>query len=174
MCSEPAMTEIQGHRAYVGTTSEGEAAVGRIAIWAASVEQNLVHLCARLINTDDHEIGYAVTANMSASAVIELIRKLVTDSTTTSDKDRAEVLAMLTEARAALVERNRILHASVGELMLEGKTLFHRRRKKGPVPVGQSPIWESTLHGLDELDEIGARLFNVSEDLWGYVHLPPD
>ena len=60
MSTEPAMTEIQGHRAYVGTTSEGEAAVGRIAIWAASVEQNLVHLCARLTNIDDHEIGYAV------------------------------------------------------------------------------------------------------------------
>ncbi|MGJ9403544.1 hypothetical protein [Arthrobacter sp. KK5.5] len=168
------MTEMQGHRAYVGTTSEGEAAVGRIAIWAASVEQNLVHLCARLINTDDYEIGYAVTANMSASAVIELVRKLVTDSTTTIDKDRVEVLAMLTEARAALVQRNRILHASVGELMFGGKTVFSRRRKNGPAPDGRSPVWESSLLGLDELDEIGARLFKVSEDLWAYVYLPSD
>lgn len=165
------MTEIHGHRAYTGMTSEGEAAVGRIAIWAASVEQNLVHLCARLINIDDHHIGYAVTANMGASAVIELVRKLVTESTSTSDEDRAEVLAMLTEARAALVQRNKILHASVGELMLEGKSVFHRR-KKGTVLAGQNSVWESTLHGVDELDEIGARLFNVSEDLWAYVHLP--
>ncbi|MET3165262.1 UNVERIFIED_ORG: hypothetical protein ABIB19_003696 [Arthrobacter sp. UYEF10] len=172
MNTEPAVSEIQGHRAYVGMTSEGEAAVGRIAIWAASVEQNLVHLCARLINIDDHEIGYAVTANMSASAVIDLVRKLVTDSTTTSDKDRAEVLAMLTEARAALVQRNRILHASVGEIMMEGKSVFYRRRKKGPVTVGENSAWESTLHGIEELDEIGARLFNVSEDLWASVHMP--
>lgn len=167
------MPEIEGHRAYVGTTSEGEAAVGRIAIWAASVEQNLADLCARLINSDT-EVGYAVTANMSSSSVIQLVRKLVTDSKTASDKDKAEVLAMLTEARAALEQRNKILHASVGELMFEGKTVFFQRRKKGPVPVGQSPAWESTMHGLEELDEIGARLFKVSEDLWGYVHLPPD
>jgi len=26
----------------------------------------------------------------------------------------------------------------------------------------------------DTVDEIGARLFKVSEDLWGYVHLPPE
>jgi hypothetical protein len=65
--------------------------------------------------------------------------------------------------RAALAERNRILHASVGELMLEGKTVLYGRRKKGPVPVGQSPVWESTLHGLDELDEIGARLFKADD-----------
>lgn len=167
------MHELAGHRAYVGTTSEGQAAVGRIAIWAASVEQNLVELCARFINSDP-QVGYAVTANMSASSVIQLVRKLVTDSKTASDKDKAEVLAMLTEARAALEQRNKILHASVGELMLEGKTVFFRRRKSGPVPIGQSPVWESTLHGLEELDEIGARLFKVSEDLWGYVHLPPD
>jgi hypothetical protein len=174
MNKEPASTEIQGHRAYVGATPKGEAAIGRIAIWAASVEENLVHLCVRLINADDHKIGYAVTANMSASAVIELVRKLVIDSKTTSDEDRVEVMAMLTEAKAALVERNRILHASLGELMLEDKMLFTSRRKKWPVPDGENPRWESNLRGLDELDEVGARLFNVSEDLWAYVHLPSD
>lgn len=171
MGTEAEVTEIQGHRTYTGMTSEGEAAVGRIAIWAASVEQNLVHLCARLINIDDHHIGYTVIANMGASAVIELARKLVTDSTSTSDEDRADILAILTDARAALVQRNQILHASVGEVMFEGKSVFFRR-KKGTVPDGQNPVWESTLHGVDELDEIGARLFNVSEDLGAYVHLP--
>jgi hypothetical protein len=172
--NQPESTGMQGHRAFVGTTPEGEAAIGRIAIWAASVEENLAHLCARLINDDDHAIGLAVTANMGASAVIDLVRKLVIDSKTTSDEDRAEVMATLTEARAALVERNRILHASLGELMHGGKMLFRSRRKKGPVPDGENPRWESTLRGLDELDEVGARLFNVSEDLWAYVHLPSD
>ena len=85
MDTEPEVSEIQGHRTYTGMTSEGEAAVGRIAIWAARVEQNLVRLCVRLINSDDHRIGYAVTANMGASAVIELAKKLVTGSTSTSD-----------------------------------------------------------------------------------------
>ncbi|MEW1857003.1 hypothetical protein AB0282_11890 [Pseudarthrobacter oxydans] len=165
--------EVQGHRAYVGMTSEGEAAVGRIAIWAASVEENLTDLCASLINSDS-EVGYAVTANMSASQMIQLSRRLVTDSKTASDKDRAEVQALLTEAKAALEQRNKILHATVGELMFEGKTAFSNRRKKGPAAAGQQPRWETTLHGVEELDEIGARLFKVSEDLWGYVHLPPD
>ncbi|MUU69695.1 hypothetical protein [Pseudarthrobacter sp. GA104] len=165
---------VQGHRTYTGTTPEGEAAVGRIAIWAASVEDNLVELCARLINSDNREAGYAVTVNMSASSVIQLARKLVTDSNKVSEKDKTEVLAMLTEAKAALEQRNKILHGRVGELMFEGKTTFFHRRRKGPVPVGQNPGWHSTSLGLEELDKIGARLFDVSEDLWGYVYLPPD
>ncbi|WP_461171190.1 hypothetical protein [Arthrobacter sp. Z1-15] len=37
------------------------------------MEQNLVHLCARLINIDDHHTGYAITATMGASAVNELV-----------------------------------------------------------------------------------------------------
>lgn len=166
--------EVQGHRLWVGTTSEGEAAVGRIAIWAASVEDNLVELCVSLINHLDHEVGYAVVANMSASSMIQLARKLATDSDAVRDEDRAEVQAMLTEAKAALEQRNKILHASVGELMFEGKTAFRHRRKRGSVASGPQPRWETTLHGLDELDEIGARLFRVSEDLWGYVNLPAE
>lgn len=153
---------VQGHRVYIGTTPEVEAAIGRIAIWAAFVEDNLVELCARLINSDDHEAGYAVTKNMSASSVVQLARRLVTDSKRVSPKDTAEVLTMLTEAKAALEQRNRILHGRVGELMFEGKTTFFHRRKRGPVPVGQTPAWYSTSLGLEELDEIGARLFNAS------------
>lgn len=168
--TDPDMTEIQGHRAYTGVTTEGEAAVGRIAVWAARVEENLVDLCARLINVDDYSVGYAVTGKMSASVVIDLTRTLVTKSTSTSEDDRDHVLAMLREAKAALIQRNKILHSSVGEIMLGGKSVFSQR-KKGTVPDGQNLVWESTLHGVDELDEIGARLFNVSEDLWAYVHL---
>jgi hypothetical protein len=166
--------EVQGHRRWVGTTSEGEAAVGRIAIWAASVEDNLVELCVSLINHLDPEVGYAVVANMSASSMIQLASKLATDSVAVRDEDRAEVQAILTEAKAALEQRNKILHASVGEIMFEGKTAFRHRRKKGSVASGPQPRWETTLHELDELDEIGARLFRVSEELWGYVNLPAE
>ena len=116
--------EIQGHRRWVGTTSEGEAAIGRIAIWAAAVEDNLVRLCAFLINSTDPDVGYAATANMSASATIQLARKLLTDSKTVSSQDTAELLEMLTEARASLEQRNRILHATVGEIMIGDKTVF--------------------------------------------------
>lgn len=167
-------TEVQGHRIWVGTTSEGEAAIDRIAIWAASVEENLVELCVSLINRPDPEVGYAVVANMSASSMIQLARKLATDSDAVRDEDRAEVQAMLTEAKAALELRNKILHASVGELMFGGKTAFRNRRKRGSVASGPLPRWETTLRGLDELDAIGACLFRVSEDLWGYVNLPAE
>ena len=168
MDTEIDVTDDQGHRTYTGMTSEGEAAVGRIAIWAARVEHNLVLLCVRLINSDDHRIGYGVTANMSASAVIELAKKLVTGSTSTSDEDRADVLAMLTDARAALVQRNQILHASVSELMFGGKSSFIRR-KKGHADDGQDPFWDLTSRGVDELDQIGAQLFNVSEVLEAHL-----
>lgn len=165
--------EVQGHRIYAGTTVEGQAAIGRIAIWAASVEQNLVELCVSLINHLDHEVGYAVTSHMSASSMIQLARKLVTDSDAVAEKDRAEVEALLTAAKTALEQRNKILHASVEEIMFEGKTAF-RHRRKGSVASGPQPRWESTLRGFDELDEIGARLFRVSEELWGYVNLPAE
>lgn len=172
--AEVEASEVQGHRAFVGTDFEAQAAVGRIAMWAAMVEDNLVELCARLVNSDDREVGYAVTVNMNASSVIQLARKLITHSKTASAQDRAEVLAMLTEAKAALEQRNKILHGTVGPLMFQGKTVFNHRRKIGPVPAGQNPVWQQTSLGIDELDEIGARLFTVSDELWGYVHLPPD
>ncbi len=166
--------EELGHRRWVGITPEGEAAVGRIAIWAAAVEDNLVELCVSLINRLDPEVGYAVVANMSALSMILLARQLVTGSDVVRDEGRAEVQAMLTEAKAALEQRNKILHASVGEVMFGGKTAFCHRRKKGSVASGPQPRWETTLRGLDELDEIGARLFGVSEDLWRYVNLPAE
>ncbi|MET3932241.1 hypothetical protein [Arthrobacter sp. OAP107] len=126
-----------------------------------------------LINSD-FEIGYAVTANMSASSMIQLAKKLVSESKTVSDQDRAEALALLAEAKAALEQRNKILHATVGDSMFEGKMAFYNsRRKNGPAAAGQQPQVEAAFHGAKDLDEIGARLFRVSEDLWGYVHLPP-
>lgn len=103
--------------------------------------------------------------------MIQLARTLTT-SDAVRDEDEAEVQAMLTAAKAALEQRNKILHASVGELMFEDKTAFRHRRKKGSVASGPQPRWETTLRGLDELDEIGARLFRVSEALWEYVNLP--
>jgi len=114
-------TEVPEHRLWVGMTSEGEAAVGRIALWAASVEENLTDLCVSLINPLDHEVGHAVVANMSASSMIQLARKLATDSDAARVEDRAEILAMLTEAKAALEQRNKILHASVLEIMFGGQ-----------------------------------------------------
>lgn len=151
MEAEPA---IQEHRIYTGMALDGEAAVGRIAIWAAFVEQNLVDLCASLINSD-FEIGYAVTANMSASSMIQLAKKLVSESKIVSDQDRAEALALLAEAKAALEQRNKILHATVGDFMFEGKMAFYNsRRKKGPAAAGQQPQVEAAFHGAKTLTRL--------------------
>ena len=95
-------------------TQEGEAAVGRIAIWAAYVEQHLVDLCAELINDSNAGIGHAVTANMSASSMIQLAKKLLVESNTISAENKTETLAALVEAKSALEQRNKILHATVG------------------------------------------------------------
>ncbi|MHA7218293.1 hypothetical protein ACX80L_05320 [Arthrobacter sp. MDT1-48-3] len=171
MDAEEEATVVQGHRTWTGMPAEGEAAVGRIAIWAARVEENIVRLCAQLINADNFHIGYTVTANMSASAMADLAKKLVTTSKLFSDEDKSYVTATLVEAKEALMQRNQILHASVGEIMFDDKSVFYRR-KKGSVPNGPSSARESTLHGLEELDAIGVRLFNVSEGLGAYVNLP--
>lgn len=160
------------HHLFSGMTTEGQAAVGRIAIWAARVEENLVAMCASLINSNV-EIGYAVTANMSASSMIDLAKKLASASDTLSPEDKADFLDALTEAKAALVQRNKILHAATGELIFDGKTTFtNTRRKKVPAAAGQPPQVEAASHSPEDLDEIGARLFRASEDLWACVFLP--
>lgn len=148
-------------------TQEGEAAVGRIAIWAAYVEQHLVDLCAELINGSNLVVGHTVTANMSASAMIELAKKLLAESDTTSAENKAITVAALTEAKAALGQRNKILHATVGSSLVEGNTAFYNsRRKKVPGTAGKLHQLEVALHSPAELDAIGARLYKAMDDLW--------
>lgn len=160
------------HHLFSGMTMEGQAAVGRIAIWAARVEENLVAMCASLINSNV-EIGHAVTANMSASSMIDLAKRLAAESETLSPEDKADFLAALREAKAALGQRNKILHAATGELIFNGKTTFtNTRRKKVTVAAGQLPQVEAASHSPEDLDEIGARLYRASEDLWGCIFLP--
>jgi hypothetical protein len=161
-----ATPERPKHRTYTAMTQEGEAAVGRIAIWAAYVEQHLVDLCAELINESDAAVGHAVTANMSASSMIQLAKKLLVESDTTSAENKATTLAALTEAKAALEQRNKILHATVGGSLIEGTTTFWNSRRKrftsGPL-VGQL---EAAQHSPEELDAVGARLYKAMDDLW--------
>jgi hypothetical protein len=172
MSAEPATPEKPDHRRYTSLDAEGEAAVGRIAIWAAFVEQSLVDLCASLIN-DNFEVGYAVTANMSASSMIQLAKKLVSETQSVSPKSKAHTIALLTEAKGALEQRNKILHATVGSSLEKGKTAFYNsRRKKAPAPAGKTPQLEAAFHGPEDLDEIGARLYKVQEDLWDCVFFP--
>lgn len=158
--------EQPDHRTYTAMTQEGEAAVGRVAIWAAYVEQHLVDLCAELINGNNAVVGHTVTANMRASSMIQLAKKLLVESDTTSTENRASTMVALTEAKAALEQRNKILHATVGGSLVEGTTTFWNSRRKrftsGPL-VGQL---EAAQHSPVELDAIGARLYKAMDDLW--------
>ncbi|MBD1540553.1 hypothetical protein HC749_20635 [Arthrobacter sp. S13_S34] len=170
MSTEPSTPEEPDHRRYTAMNAEGEAAVGRIAIWAAYVEQNLVDLCASLINSNP-KVGHAVTANMSASSMIQLAKKLLSESKDVSADKKARTLAALTEAKAVLELRNKILHATVGGSFVKGKTAFYNsRRKTVPGVAGRLPQLEAALHGPEDLDEIGARLYKAQEELWDCVH----
>lgn len=159
-------SELPDHRTYTAMSMEGEAAIGRIAIWAAWVEQHLVDLCAELINGDNLGVGNIVTVNMSASALIQLAKKLVSESATVSPENRVDTLAALTAAKAALEQRNKVLHATVGGSLLEGKTAFYNSRRKrfgtGPL-AGQL---EAAHHGPADLDQIGAHLYRAMEDIF--------
>jgi hypothetical protein len=48
--------------------------------------------------------------------MMQLAKKLLSESATVSPEDKAEFLAALTEAKSALEQRNKILHATPGEL----------------------------------------------------------
>jgi hypothetical protein len=104
-------------------------------------------------------VGHNMTANMSASSLIQLAKKLLGESDTTSAQNKAITLAAPTKAKAALEQRNKILHATVGGSPVEGTTTFWKSRRKrfnsGPL-VGQL---EAAQHSPVELDAIGARLY---------------
>lgn len=173
MNAEPATPKKPDHRRYTSMTTEGEAAVGRIAIWAAFVEQHLVDLCAGLINGSNFEVGYAVTANMSASSMIQLARKLLSESETVNPTNKARTLEALTEAKAVLEQRNKILHATVGSTLEKDMTAFYNsRRKKVPAAAGGLRQLEAAHYGPADLDAIGARIYKVQEDLWDCVFFP--
>ena len=88
---------------------------------------------------------------------------------TVSDKDRAEVQALLTEAKAALEQGNWILHATVGELMFGGKTAFSGE-EGDPQRLGSSRVgrplcmeWKSLTrlaHGFSMCRRTCADMFS--------------
>lgn len=151
----PANLKKPDHRTYTSMTTEGEAAVGRISIWAAWLEQHLVHLCVELINEDAAKVGAIVTANMSASSLIQLAKKLLAEYETIVPEVKVTTLAALNESKAALEERNKVIHATVGGSLVDGKTAFWSRRKI-----------EAAHHSPVDLDEIGARLYKAMDDVW--------
>ncbi|MBT2523449.1 hypothetical protein [Arthrobacter sp. ISL-28] len=92
-------------------------------------------------------------------------KKLVSESETVRPATKANTLAALTEAKAALEQRP-ILHATVGGSLEEGKTAFYnsRRKKGGTGPLAVAV--EAAHHGPMELDEIGAGLYKAMDDVY--------
>lgn len=147
--------------------AEGEAAVGRIALWCAWLEQGLVDLCSQLINQDKSAIGHAVTANMSASGMVQLARTLVRESYSISEQNKAAALIVLADAKTALEKRNGVLHSAVGGSLLEGKTTFWNGKRKTFKEDHPEAGRQMYVHlGFEELDGIGASIFKTMDQLY--------
>lgn len=144
------------HRTYTSLDSEGEAAVGRIAIWAAWLEQSLAQLASTLTNGVNGS-GSIITNDMMASKLIDLSKKLLKNEYAAIPQALQDKTAeALTRASAALQQRNQILHGTVGGTMIPGSTAFYSRKRPG----------DANFHSAAELDVMGERLHSSMEEIF--------
>lgn len=152
------------HQDLTAMPLENEAAVGRIALWAAWVENAIGIVCGALVNNEFPVVGNVVTANMRAAAMADLAKNLLKEARAMPEQQRDQILAALVEGKAALEQRNRVLHASVGGSLFPEKTAFYRRKRDF-----QRNFWAGdpvTEHlGFEELDAIGKRLYDAANAL---------
>ena len=73
-----------------------------------------MHLCVELIHGDSAGVGTIVTAEMSASSLIRLSKQLLAQSETVVPELKAAAVTALNESKAALEERNKVIHSTVG------------------------------------------------------------
>jgi hypothetical protein len=114
---------IDDHRATQLST-EGEIAVGRIAIWASHLERNLGELAQRLSNFS------LPTAPSPGSRAIKEARALIRSCEALKSSDSTQILNVLTEADKLLRTRNIVIHAVVGTSMEPGAVTFRTHPKK--------------------------------------------
>lgn len=144
------------HRTYTSLDPEGEAAVGRVAIWAAWLERSLADLVSTLLK-GANGAGSIVTKDLMASRLIDLSRKLLKNEYTRIPQDlQDKTTEALTKASAALEQRNRILHGTVGGTLVAGSTAFHNRKHPGT----------AHLHNAEELDVMGEKLHASMEEIF--------
>lgn len=144
------------HRTYTSLDPEGEAAVGRVAIWAAWLEQSLADLVSTLID-GVNGAGPIVTNDLMASKLIDLSRKLLKNEYADIPQALQDKTAeALTRASAALQQRNQILHGTVGGTLIPGSTAFHNRKRPGT----------AHFHNAAELDVMGERLHASMEEIF--------
>lgn len=154
------------HRTYTSLEPEGEAAVGRVAIWAAWLETSLADLVSSLLDSMTGA-DTIITGDMMASRLIEFSRKLLKNEYAKIPSAlQVKTSDALTKASAALKQRNQILHGVVGGTLIPGSTAFHDRKHPGT----------AHLHNAEELDLMGERLHASMEEIYDcsseiYKHL---
>lgn len=151
--------DIGTHR-MTSLTVDGEAAMGRIAVWAAYLEQNLADLVGEVIG--DSGMGRTITERMPASQTIDLLSKLMAAVSGISSADRGHILATLRDAKAALRERNAVLHSLVGSTLDgDGASFSSYRRKEAHFQIRTDA----------ELDAIGEYLHKVGWEIFDLARI---
>jgi hypothetical protein len=95
--------------------AEELAAIGRIAIRDAGLNQLVEYMCWDLIDADDDNVGATVTKNLSYARVIGLLQGLVSIRLPESDR-RTRLLEWIKKAQWAHKERNSIVHSALVRL----------------------------------------------------------
>jgi hypothetical protein len=95
--------------------AEELAAIGRIAIRDAGLNQLVEYMCWDLIDADDDNVGATVTKNLSYARVIGLLQSLVSIRLPESHR-RTRLLEWIRKAQWAHKERNSIVHSALVRL----------------------------------------------------------
>jgi hypothetical protein len=92
--------------------AEELAAIGRIAIRDAALNQLVEYILWTLIDPADDNIGATITKNMNYARLIRLLRDLVLIRVGDADR-REQLLTWIKKAEWAHKERNSILHSAL-------------------------------------------------------------
>lgn len=136
-------------------TPEGEAAVGRIAIWAAAVEQNLVDLI-RFLEGTDLVTNKKKNVTLTASASVKKNRILVRDSAVLLPDEQREVYRILDKVGELLRERNAVIHAMVGTSAKADAATFRSPRGN----PDRTLTVDDLVHLAERLNDIAWQVFD--------------
>lgn len=124
-------------------SAEGEAAIGRIAIWAAHLERHLAELEQRLKGPTSR---YSLFAGRS----IKETRSLIRSNALLEQAEKLQILRVLADAKKSLDRRNSVIHAAIGSSVKPGAATFR----------GQN--YPDRTLSANELDNIAKRLHESS------------
>jgi len=134
---------VTSHRA-TQLNAEGEAAIGRNAVWAGHLERNLAELEQRL------EVSQP-KSYQSAARSLKAARSLIHASELLASDDKLQMLGVLDEAKKLLNTRNAVIHAVIGSSMSPGAVTF-RGKPEDP----------DRFLNADELDSIAKQLHETA------------